>query len=235
MTFDDPEMLAEFTASRIAEALAALSALSGRCVLALSGGSTPTRSYARLSALDVDWASVHVVQTDERVGAPASASSADTIERELVRPAGIQADHWHPMPRDERDPAVAARRYGALLQGLCRAGHPEIVVLGLGKDGHTASLFEPEPQAPGPVVVTGPYDGTMRLSLDAPTIIAADVRMMLATGAAKAEAVRTLVTASANDSAVPARIMLNAGELFLDSAAASGLDGPPDATAAPAG
>ena len=225
--FKDPEEVAAFAARRIGEALSTLSALSRGCVLALTGGSTPSLTYRRLATMPIAWSEIQIVQTDERWGVPADATSAAVIERELIGPASVRvpADRWHRMEYDGPDPAAAADRYAALLRRLHPEGQPDVVVLGLGEDGHTASLFADEPEASEPVAVTGPYDGTQRISLDAATLSAATVRIMLATGKGKAEAVRHLLTASLVTGLPASRIMVQGGELFIDREAAANLDG----------
>ncbi|HWH00249.1 MAG TPA: 6-phosphogluconolactonase, partial [Pilimelia sp.] len=196
--FDGAEELADFAARRISEALSTLRALSGHCLLALTGGSTPGLTYRRLATMPIDWSHIDIIQTDERLGVPRDATSAAVIERELIGPAGVPAERWHRMPH-ESDPAVGARRYAALLRRLAPTGHPDVVVLGLGEDGHTASLFTDPVQTSDPVIITGPYGGALRMSLDTATIAAASVRIMLAAGSGKARAVRQLAGAAPVD------------------------------------
>jgi 6-phosphogluconolactonase len=142
----DAGALAGAAAERITECLTGAIQTRGQAVLVLSGGSTPRLTYERLSepalASRVPWACVHVLWGDERCVPPDHADSNYRMAREMwldrvpVPPANVHRIHG------EDDPAAAASAYEAILRDLVRtAGPPDLVLLGLGEDGHTGSLF----------------------------------------------------------------------------------------------
>ena len=156
---------------------------SGRCALAVSGGTTPWAMLARLRAEDVPWARVALYQVDERVAPPGS------VERNLTRLAGGLEGvpvRLEPMPVEEADLDAAAARYAASLPARF-----DLVHLGLGEDGHTASLVPGDPVldvTDRAVALTAPYRGTRRMTLTYPALARADLLLWLVTGAAKADA-----------------------------------------------
>ncbi len=139
----DAEAVAEAAAAHIARELSAAISERGRATLAISGGRTPLRMLALLAAKPLPWGLVDVFQVDERFApwghAERNASQALTAFNEAARPPPASF-HW--MPVDNPEPRVGARAYAAAL--LAAAGDPpllDVVHLGLGADGHTASLF----------------------------------------------------------------------------------------------
>ena len=135
---------AAFIAGLAAESIAAR----GRFTIALSGGSTPRPIYARLAAADhaarIDWGKVHVFFSDERCVPPDDAASNYRMAREaLLDHVPLPPANVHRM-RGEEDPALAALAYEQDLQGLFRTSAApafDLICLGMGDDGHTASLF----------------------------------------------------------------------------------------------
>ncbi|OKI46323.1 hypothetical protein A6A29_29800 [Streptomyces sp. TSRI0281] len=172
-----------------------------------------------LAGAGLDWGAVHIVQTDERVTGVRSETSAAVIEDNLVRPARIPASRWHPMPGITGDDlARSAADYARTLGGLGGDGTPDIVLLGLGEDGHTASLFEGDTAAETAerVAVTMPYQGTVRLTLGAGLLAGARTRIVLAAGKAKAQAVSRLLNGDVPAGDPAARILGEDGMLFVD-------------------
>lgn len=141
------EAFAAQGARRILRALG--SALEGRdgASLALAGGSTPLAVYRRLAEPDLrgllDWSRVEIFWSDERCVPPdAPASNYRAARESLLRPLGLAGGRVHPVPT-ERDPAAAAAEYEREVRRVVRGDPPrfDLVLLGVGEDGHTASLF----------------------------------------------------------------------------------------------
>lgn len=176
------------------------------CSIALSGGSTPAAMFRRLAASDVDWEHVHIFQVDERV-APAGhpARNSTLIERELLSRVEGPAPSFHPMPVTGDDLDAAAARYERDLESTC--GRPpvlDVVHLGLGADGHIASLVRGDPALDVRdrwLAVTGVHSGYRRMTLTFPTLDEARLIVVLATGNEKADAIARW---AAGDAAIPA-------------------------------
>lgn len=182
----------DLLASTLREAVAAR----GSASIALSGGNSPFDTYALLArAPDVDWAKVRVFWVDERAVPPDHPrSNYRGAKKALLDAAPIAPENVHRMAGEQRDLAAAARSYEATLRAhlpLDARGLPRIdaVVLGMGDDGHTASLFPGEPT----VDVTDRWvadvpargDREARLTLTAPVIQAASRVLVIVMGAAK--------------------------------------------------
>lgn len=221
-SWPDPEAVARRAASLIAEAARAAVAARGRFVLAISGGATPWRMLRLLADEDVPWERVHLFQVDERV-APAGHAErnlthlGDSLLAHLrVPPAGV-----HAMPVEQPDLAIAATGYAATLRE--HAGDPpviDLVHLGLGDDGHTASLVPSDAAleiATEDVAVTAPYRGYRRLTLTYPIINRARGILWVVTGAAKSHALARL---RRGDASIPAgRVRRDAALIIADASA----------------
>ena len=193
-------------AGRIAEACREAVQERGHCVIALSGGSTPRGMLAHLARQDVPWQAVVIVQVDERYAPDGDAERNLTdLENYLVEPAGIPVENILAMPVRVGDEDRAAAEYA---ESLCAAaGSPpaiDVVHLGLGGDGHTASLL------PGDTLCdedsdytgnTGPYGGYRRMSLTYAAINGAREIVWLVTGSSKQKALQQLLD---GDPAIPA-------------------------------
>jgi len=229
----DAPLLPRRAATHIATLLRDAAERRGRATLAVSGGSTPAAMLAELAELPVPWHAVHLFQVDERIAPDSdSARNLGQLEHSLLErlPAGARLAGFHPMPaaaaRAGEGAAVAAATAYAL--ALTRiAGDPAVldaVHLGIGDDGHTASLVPGDPAldiADRDVAVTQLYRGHRRLTLTFPALARARARMWLVSGAAKAEVVRRLVM---GDRSIPAgRLPHSSSTLFADAAAASAL------------
>lgn len=194
-TLNDDAAVAERTAEVIAQAANDAHRRSGRAVLAFSGGSTPAPMLRQLGAMDLNWNATHIVQVDERVAPDGHPDRNWTmITDSLVKTTGISESLLHPMPVTDDDLEAAAERYATLLTRLC--GVPpaaDVVHLGIGGDGHTASLVPGDPVLEVDdrwVALAGPYQGRQRMSFTYPTINAGGLLVWQVTGADKADALR---------------------------------------------
>jgi 6-phosphogluconolactonase len=196
----------------------------GRAGVAFSGGTTPWTMLRALVGAGIDWELVDVFQVDERVvprGDPDR--NATHIESTLVRLAAVQKSRWHPIPVEIPDPAGAARSYERTLRDAVD-GVLDIVHLGLGDDGHTASLVPGDPVlgvTDRLVAPTAEYQGHRRVTLTYPALNAARSIVWLVAGAGKGEMLRRLVAA---DATIPAgRVLQDRAVVVCDEAAAAPL------------
>lgn len=200
--------------------------------IAFSGGTTPAtmfRSLAQQILTDPEtaagWTRTHIFQVDERVAPDGDRQrNANDLLNLLLDPTDVDDEHRHLMAVTRPD---AAARYAQTLERTATRGL-DIAVLGLGDDGHTASLVPGDAVldiTETPVALTGTYRGSRRLTLTRAGLDRAHVVVWLVTGAAKAEPLRQLMQ---GDRSIPAGL-INAEEqiVFADDAAASLLAGPP--------
>ncbi len=185
----------------------------GRAEVAVSGGSTPGRMLELLAGVELPWRDVHVFQVDERIAPHGDrARNANAIIAAL---GGLPAClHLMPVTADDLD--AAALRYAAELPESF-----DVVHLGLGSDGHTASLVPGDPVVKvrdRPVAVTHNYQGHRRMTLTRPVLDAARLRVWLVTGEDKAPAVERLLAGDPDQ--VAASIRASASMVILDTAAA---------------
>jgi 6-phosphogluconolactonase len=193
-----PQKTAALAARHVARKLRDGVGARGRATLALSGGTTASLLLAELARQPLDWSKLDVFQVDERV-APAgdAARNVVAIERALVSGKLLAPERLHAMPVGDADTAGAAQRYAEALAAV--AGQPpvlDVVHLGLGTDGHTASLFPGDAvlEASAPVLVTAEQAGFRRMTLTLPVINAARHVVWLVTGAVKKAALERLAT-----------------------------------------
>jgi 6-phosphogluconolactonase len=218
---------AEAVARRAAALIAAEARLAaherGRFLFAMSGGSTPWRMLELLAVEDVPWPLVHVFQVDERI-APATDPGRNLVRlrSSLLDRVPLPADQVHAMPVEAPDLAGGAGQYGAELRLL--AGSPpilDLIHLGLGRDGHTASLFAGDAAlevTDADVAVTGSYLGYRRMTLTYPVLDQARHILWTVTGQEKGPA---LARCRAGDHSIPAaRVATQHALLLADVAAA---------------
>ena len=220
----DADAVAKAAAAAIAADARAAVAARGRYVFAVSGGTTPWAMLRALAGEDVPWPTVHVLQVDERV-APAGdpVRNLTHLHETLLQHAPLPREQIHAMPVEAADLDAAAARYAQLLREL--TGSPavlDLVHLGLGPDGHTASLVPGDPVldvADVDVAMTaGPYQGRRRMTLTYPALDRARRVLWLVTGAEK---IGMLARLMAGDRFIPAGRVRNGDALVLADRAAA--------------
>jgi 6-phosphogluconolactonase len=219
----DAEAAAARAALEIANACEA--ALDERkiALIALSGGRTPWRMIEKLRTCVLGWGDIHVAQVDERVvPLDDERRNVTRIEALLVREGPLARDNLLDMPVGASDLDVAARSYQGILEAI--GGAPlrfDIVQLGLGVDGHTASLVPGDPvldSVERDVAVSGEYQATRRMTLTLAALSRARQRLWRVTGADKAAPLRDLIEGTA---AIPANRVERRGTLVVADAAAA--------------
>lgn len=218
----DATAVANRAAAYIAECATQAIEQRNRFVLALSGGATPRQMLGILAAETINWRKVHLAQVDERIAPMGSPERNLTQLRDaLLDHVRIPEGQFEPMPVEDADLAAAAERYCRLLVRL--AGSPallDLIQLGLGEDGHTASLVPGDAALEADsadVAVTATYKGSRRMTLTFPIINRARRILWLVTGGEKAEAVARLV--QGDPSLVASRINRESALLLVDRAA----------------
>lgn len=221
--FADDQSTAEAAAKFIATEAGAAIAARAQFVMAVSGGHTPWIMLRALANEDISWQHIHIVQVDERVAPPGDPDRNLTHLREsLLDHSPIPPENIYAMPVESPNLDAAAVAYASTLVKL--AGSPpmlDLVHLGLGPDGHTASLVPADPVLKvtnADVAVTGIYQGRRRMTLTYPVINRARRILWLATGKEK---VAMLARLREGDASIPAgRVQQNRAVIFADRAAA---------------
>jgi 6-phosphogluconolactonase len=218
----DADSVAREAAAIIAREARAAVAARGRFVVAFSGGRTPWQMLRALAGEEVPWKCMHVVQVDERVALAGDPHRNQTQLREsLLEHARLRPEQLYAMPVEEKDLDAAARRYALTLREI--AGSPpvlDLVHLGLGADGHTASLVPGDPVLDvidADVALTGVYQGRRRMTLTYPIINRSRRVLWLVTGSDKAG---MLVRLRDGDLSIPAgRVCRDQALVLADRAA----------------
>jgi len=209
----DPSAVAAKAAGYVARLARESAADHGRFTFAVSGGHTPWAMFAELAREDVPWADVELFQVDERVAPDGDPDRNLTHLRQAI---GDSPARVHPMPVTEPDLDAAAAGYANVLPQRF-----DLVHLGLGPDGHTASLVPGDPvlEVTGTLVgLTQPYQGHRRMTLTYPALARADQLLWLVTGADKREPLSKLL---AGDSSIPAgRVLALRSLIMADRSAA---------------
>ena len=227
----DPQDLARQVCETVAAQIDLALDQRDRCQIALSGGSTPASAYSLLGQERLPWDRVDVVLGDERwVAADDASSNAGMLRRTLLAPGPGASAAFHPVPTVELDsPEASAQAFADQLSQLCSGAPPvfDVMLLGLGDDGHTASLF-PGTEAPAVLdrwTTIGRGKGLDRITLTAPVLSAARQVIFLVSGAGKQEALRRLVDPSESSDRTPARLVQPASDVLVlaDQDAAAGL------------
>ncbi len=236
----DKTTLIQYALARSVEIIQQAVADHGYCTLALAGGSTPKPIYEGLAQHDLPWNKLYIFWGDERyVPVDHPDSNAGMAQRAWLDRVSVPSDQVWMTPTTEGDPAQSAQRYEdqlkaafAPLQPLAEAGFPrfDLVWLGMGDDGHTASLF-PHTAALAEMnrwVTVGDKDGEPRITFTLPLINHSRQVMVVAAGASKQSALSQVFAAEAEDAAYPIRLVQPTGQLtwLLDAEAVGDLNLP---------
>jgi 6-phosphogluconolactonase len=231
------DQVAAEAAHRIAKALLNAIKLEGHATLALSGGNTPRAAYALLAKEPLDWSKIDVFWVDERaVPADNARSNYKMAKESLLDAAKVPAENVHRMPGEAKDLAAAAKEYEALIRDVVTPGPEELpafdaIVLGVGDDGHTASLFPGEATVDETTVLVAAVpskgDREARLTVTAPMIEQSRAAFVLATGASKAGALERTWSMDGNLKDTPARVVrgVRGAVTWIIDKAAGGIGG----------
>jgi 6-phosphogluconolactonase len=210
----DAEAVARRGAEVIADRARRAIGARGSFTLAVSGGKTPMPMFAALGDHDLPWDVISVYQVDERIAPPGHPDRNLTHLMASIPTAG--RIRVHAMPVEAPELSAAAAAYGSQLPAL------DLIHLGLGDDGHTASLVPGDPVldvTDRPVAVTGEYQGRRRMTLTYPVLDAAAEVLWIVAGEAKRDATAKLV---AGDPSIPAGRVANDHMLLVVDEAAAG-------------
>jgi len=195
----DAEAAARLAALFVAHCVRQAATVRGQAHVAFSGGTTPRRMLEHLAQQDdLPWESLHVFQVDERVAPDGDERrNLNLLRKSLVEDGFLRPAQLHAMPIGAGDAESAARQYQSTLESIAGSSVMlDLVQLGLGTDGHTASLFPGDPEVSiddRDVTATGVHAGLQRLTLTLPAINRARTRLWLVTSADKAARLRELV------------------------------------------
>ena len=221
--YTDADAVALAAAKLIAKEARDAVAIRGRFVMAVSGGKTPWVMLSDLAQEDVPWKGVHVVQVDERVTPEGDPDrNLAHLRESLLAHAPLRPDQIHAMPVEAANVETACVRYARTLDEI--AGSPpvlDLVHLGLGPDGHTASLVPGDPVLDvkdADVALTGIYQNRRRMTLTYPIINRSRLVLWLVTGSEKAPMLPRLL---AGDMSIPAgRVRADNAVVLADRVAA---------------
>ena len=218
----------EITIEQIEKAIAK----QDRFTIALAGGSTPKPLYEALSQADLPWSKIHIFWGDERyVPADHPDSNQFMVRQAWLNKIDIPAENIHPMHTVGADPATDAKRHEAELKEFFQieSGFPQfdLILLGMGDDGHTASLF-PQTEAlavEDSLVTVGNHNGQPRITFTVPLINQADLVVFLVAGENKRPALKRVFATQEDAQQYPSRLIQPRGELLwlLDRSAAAEL------------
>ncbi len=229
----DAAQLARRAAERIATAIDLALDERDRCQIALAGGTTPALAYERLGQEHLPWERVDVLLGDERWVPPTDpASNARMIAATLLAQEPGRLARFHGVPTEQATPEASAEAYEAMVRQLCPGDPPvfDLVLLGLGDDGHTASLFPgtAATEVHDRAVTIGAGKGMERITLTAPVLSAARQVVFLVSGEGKRQALSRLLAADESAQRTPAKLVQPRSPVLVlaDAAAAAGLAAP---------
>jgi len=225
--FPDETSVAREAACFIAATARAAVAERGRFVMAVSGGKTPWIMLRMLAQEEIPWENVYIFQVDERIAPSGSADRNLThLQESLLSHAPLPPEQIVAMPVEETHIEAATQQYAHLLENI--TGSPillDLVHLGLGPDGHTASLIPGDSVldvVDREVAITGVYQNHQRMTLTYPVINRARKILWVVTGKEKTEALCHLLN---RDASIPGGVVQqNQATLFADTTALGSLD-----------
>ncbi|MCA1994245.1 MAG: 6-phosphogluconolactonase [Coleofasciculus sp. S288] len=207
---------------------------SDRCTIALAGGGTPKPLYEAIASQDLPWDKIHVFWGDERYVPPDHPDSNQGMARQAwLDNVPIPEVNIHPMPTDGANPAADAEKHEAHLRKFFKSAAGEfpqfdIILLGIGDDAHTASLFPHTDalQVQDHLVTVGNKDGQPRITFTAPLINHSHCVIFLVAGSGKRPALAQIFAPDADPLTYPARLIQPQGELWwlLDESAGQELE-----------
>ena len=205
-----------------------------RAHIALSGGTTPAAAYRLLNQEHLPWNRVDVVLGDERwVPASDHASNARMLRDTLLAEGGPgAAARFHPVPTELESPEASVEAFERYVRQLCPGDPPvfDVMLLGLGDDGHTASLFPGTPATTvrDRAVTIGAGKGLERITFTAPVLSAARQVIVLVSGEGKRQALQRLLDPAESAERTPAKLVQPRTPVLVlvDAAAAGGLAAP---------
>jgi len=214
--FPDPATVAHRAAELVYQHAVLAVAERGEFTFAVSGGRSPWAMFGDLAGEDFPWAQTSIYQVDERIAPAGDAERNLTLLQESL--GAVASADLRPMPVNDSDLGAAAEAYARSLPARF-----DLIHLGLGPDGHTASLVPGDPVLAvrdRDVAITGPYVGLQRMTVTYPVLERARALLWLVTGAEKADALRRL---RAHDLSIPAGSVPAAHALVLADIAAAGV------------
>lgn len=194
----------------------------GLCTIALSGGGTPKPLYEALATQSLPWDKVHIFWGDERYVPPDHPDSNQRMARQAwLNKVDIPEANIHPMPTGANNPLADAQQHESELQTFFQVPPEDcpifdIILLGIGDDGHTASLFPHTEalQVRDRLVTVGNKDGQPRITFSATLINHARDVIFLVAGASKETALKAIFAEQGDDFTYPARLIRPQGELW---------------------
>jgi 6-phosphogluconolactonase len=225
----DKNSLINEASNFIIEKIKSAIALNHICSIALAGGGTPKPIYENIAKTEIEWSKLHVFWGDERYVPSNHPDSNEKMAREAwLNQVNIPNSNIHPMPTTGDNPTSDAEKYQEELLHFFQVPPQEvsfdIILLGMGDDGHTASLF-PHTQALKEcdrIITVGNKGDSQRLTFTASLINQAKLVIFLVSGENKQEALEAVFSESADSSQYPSKLIKPQGELiwFIDEAAA---------------
>ncbi len=208
----------------------------GQCAIALAGGSTPKPLYEALAKENLPWDKIHIFWGDERYVAPDHPDSNQLMARQAwLDKIEISETNIHPIPTDSNNPEIDAERYEAVIRTVFASSPEEfptfdVILLGMGDDGHTASLFPHTSvlNETAKAIAVGNKDGQPRITFTVPLLNQARCVLFLVAGVNKQTALEQVFAAQGDAMTYPSRLIKPQGELWwlLDRDAGAKIDTP---------